>query len=171
MMFTSKKITATIMLLGVAAPLLFFAGFMIKQSLIQHEMEEKMETASLQTISMDIADFHWQQLNKEALVDGKLFDVRSYNIAGNKITLTGLFDNDENELHDQLKNFLQQKNNPNTPLNSSAVKFLFPPLYTTIADTADQKVCQQLSNRLFAYNNEDAIEKYLSAETPPPRFI
>lgn len=171
MMFTSKKITATIMLLGVAAPLLFFAGFLIKQSLIQHEMEEKMETASLQTISMDIADFHWQKLNKEALVDGKLFDVRSYSIAGNKIILTGLFDNDENELHDQLKNFLQQKNNPNTPLNSTVVKFLFPPLYTTIADTADQKVWHQLSNHLFAYNNENAIEKYLSSETPPPRFI
>lgn len=157
------------MLLAVAAPLLFFAGFMVKQSLLQHEMDERMETASLQTISIDLADFHWQRLNKEALIDGKLFDVKSYHIAANKIILTGLFDNDENEWHDELKNILQQKNNHNTPLSSTAVKFLFPPLYTTVADATDQHAWQYLSEQSFVYNNEDAIEKYLSAETPPPR--
>src|SRR5690348_6509709 len=128
-MFTQKKIPAFIMLLAVAAPLLFFAGFWIKQKLVEHEMEERLETASLQTVTVKINDLQWLKKNKEVVIEGKLFDVRSYTTKGNTVTLTGLYDKDEDHLQEQLKNFMQQKNGASSPLNSIVVKFLFPPLY------------------------------------------
>lgn len=159
------------LLLAVVAPLLFFAGFLVKQSLIHNEMEEKLETASLQSITVNVSSVRWLKKNKEVLINGKMFDVRSYAITGNQIILKGLFDGDEDELHEQLKNMLQQKNSPNSSANSTAIKFLFPPLYNVTASITDQSLWPQLADHSLPCCNEKAVARYLSLNTPPPRFI
>ncbi len=170
-MLTKKKIVAFITLLAVVAPLLFFAGFLVKQHVIQHEMEERLESASVQTISIDVTAIQWIKKNEEAVVDGKLFDVKTYNISGNKIILTGLFDNDEDKLNGQLQDFMLQKNGSNSPLNSAVIKFLFPPLYTNTAASTDQIVWQHITHHFMPYHEEKVVDKYLSSDIPPPRFI
>jgi hypothetical protein len=170
-MFTKKKTLAFIVLLAVTAPILFFSGFLVKQLLIQHEMEEKLETASLQTISIDVTAIQWLKKNKEAVIDGKSFDVKTYNISGNKIILTGLFDDEEDNLNNQLKDFIQQKNGANDPSSSTVIKFLFPPLYNNTAASTDQLVWQNVPHHFMPYKAEKVVEKYLSSDIPPPRFI
>src|SRR5258708_22819112 len=113
-MFTKKKILAFVMLLAVAAPLFFFTCFFAKQKWIEHEMEEQLENASLKTITVDIAAIRWVKENQEVIIAGKLFDVRSFTVNAGKITLTGLFDADEDILNEQMKNFVHQKNGSTT---------------------------------------------------------
>ena len=103
-MFNPKKIFALALLFAVVAPLLFFAGYLVKQSLIQNEMEEQLETKALQTITTDLTGVQWLKKNKEVIIEGKLFDVKSYTITGNKIILTGLFDKDEDPRYFELVN-------------------------------------------------------------------
>ena len=159
------------LLLAVLAPLLFFTGFLVKQKIIQNVMEEKLETASLQTITANNAGVQWLTKNKEAVVDGKLFDVQSYTISGSKIILTGLYDTDEDNLHEELNNFLQRKNDPNAPLNSTVIKFLFPPLYNNTAILICQNTWQQIAQQYTPYLQEKVADSCLDSDIPPPRLI
>jgi hypothetical protein len=169
-MFTKKKILAFAILLAVAAPLLFFTCFLIKQKWIEHEMEERLENASLRTITIDITAVHWIKKNKELTIDGKLFDVRSYTVNGSNVILTGLYDNDEDVLNDQMKNFIQQKNGTNAPLSQAVFNLLFPPLFNNTADTIDQHPWQLITNHFIPYQEKKISNKYLSILPPPPKY-
>ncbi|MGG9961594.1 hypothetical protein [Ferruginibacter sp. SUN106] len=169
-MFTKKKILAFVMLLAVAAPLFFFTGFWIKQKLIEHEMEERLETACLQTVTVKITGIQWLKENKEAVIDDKLFDVRYYTTKGNTIILTGLYDKDEDHLHEQLKNFMQQKNGASSPMSNVVVKFLFPPLYNNPASLVCQNNWKHLERHFFPYYKEKIPEHHLTVITHPPKY-
>lgn len=169
-MFTQKKILAFALLFAVAAPLLFFTCFFAKQKWIEHEMEEQLENASLKTITVDIGAIQWVKQNKEVVIAGKLFDIRSFTIAAGKITLTGLYDKDEDILNEQMKNFVQQKNGPNTPLSQVVFNLLFPPLYNNNADTFGQHPWRLITHYFTPYREEKILSKYLSIISPPPKF-
>jgi len=169
-MFTKKRILALVMLLAVAAPLFFFTCFFAKQKWIEHEMEEQLENTSLRTITVDIVAIQWVKKNKEVLIAGKLFDVRSFKIAAGKITLTGLYDKDEDILNEQMKSFVQQKNGTNTPLNQAVFNLLFPPLYNNTADLTAQNPWQVITHHFIPYQEEKIPSKYLSILSPPPKF-
>ena len=169
-MFTKKKILAFVMLLAVAAPLLFFAGFLLKQKLIENDMKEKLESTSLQTVAVNTGDIQWVKENKEAVIDGKLFDVKSSITKGDQLILTGLYDNDEDCLHKQFNNLVQQKNGAASPLGNAVIKFLFPPLYTNTVNPLWQNSWQYIAQDHFSAYKEKIFEKHLSIITPPPKF-
>jgi hypothetical protein len=170
-MFTKKRILAFVMLIAVAAPLFFFTCFFVKQKWIEHEMEERLENASLRTITVDVGSILWVKKNREVIIAGKLFDVRSFTLAGGKITLTGLYDKDEDILNEQMKSFVQQKNGANTPLNQVVFNLLFPPLYNNTADAFAQRPWQVITHDFIPYREEKIPSKYLSILSPPPKFV
>jgi hypothetical protein len=134
-MFTSKKILAFILLLTIAAPLLFFASFLLQQQLIENEMEERLENASLQTIVADQAAVQWIKKGKEVIIEGKLFDVKSFRYSGKQIILTGLFDEDEDHLNSKLNTILAQTNeDPSSPLDDLTESFFSTPINTNNPD-------------------------------------
>ncbi len=169
-MFKQKKILAFSILLIMAVPLLFFIGFIVKKRIIKNEMRANLETASLKTITVNEADVQWVEENKEVIINGNLFDVKSYSIAGGIITLTGLFDNDEVKLHDQLKNFIHQKDDGNNPLNQLVVKLLFSPLYINPAYTNCENTGQIVLQKFMPYPEKKIPQNYLSKFVPPPKY-
>jgi hypothetical protein len=169
-MFKRKKILAFSMLLIVAVPLFFFIGFVVKERMIKNEMRDNLETSSLKTIIVNEADVQWADENKEVIINGNLFDVKSYTVADGKITLTGLFDTDEVTLHSQLQNFMQQKDDSNTPLNQMAFKFLFSPLYINSAAATYQNTLQIAAQHFLPFIENSLPENYLSKSGPPPKI-
>ncbi|HEY0678810.1 MAG TPA: hypothetical protein VGD17_11025 [Chitinophagaceae bacterium] len=80
-------------------PFVYCIYFQVKQQHIWHEMEEKLEKEQLQTITIPVNSFRWFKKNKEILVAGKMFDVKSITIRNNEYVVTGLYDEQETELH------------------------------------------------------------------------
>jgi hypothetical protein len=169
-MFTKKKILAFALLLAVVTPLLVFTCFLVKQSSIENEMEDQLKSASLKTISADITTVRWTKKDKEVLIGGKLFDVRSYTVNGSRLILTGLYDNEEDVLNEQMKNFVQQKNGTTAPLNQAAFNLLFPPLYNNTVDVFAQSPWRVITHHFIPYQEQKISSKYLSILTPPPKF-
>jgi hypothetical protein len=168
-MFNRKKILAFSMLLMVAVPLFFFIGFVVKERMIKNEMRENLESLSLKTITINEADVQWLD-DKEVVINGNLFDVKSYTVADGKITLTGLFDTDEVKLHNQLQNFVQQKDDSNTPLNQLVFKFFFTPLYINSSAASYENTIQILSHQYLPFIENSLPENYLYKSAPPPKF-
>lgn len=83
--------------------MLFLAGmpvwnalhFLVRQQLARHQMKEELEKRSLQTITLNKDEISWVRKNKEAVIQGRLFDVKQLQIKGSHIELTGLFDDAE----------------------------------------------------------------------------
>jgi hypothetical protein len=166
-MRSQKKIMAFAMLLLIAAPLFLFVGFIVKQKIIQHQMLEQLEKTSLQTITVNKADILWAKKDKEVIINGKLFDVKSYVIAGDEIIVTGLYDTAENKLKKELTSLMHSKRNESAPLEQLILKFIF-----TAAINQNQQnelfFCSQNIKIIYPLHNEAAICQSLPVSTPPP---
>ncbi|MGC4101642.1 hypothetical protein [Ferruginibacter sp.] len=169
-MFVARnKISALGMLVVVSAPLLFFAFFLVRQKMIEHDMEEELENSSLQTVVVNHCDVVWLKKNKEVSINGKLFDVRTFTVTGNKITFTGLFDNEEDALREQLRDFIHQKNNSG-PLAQLFTSFMFPPLYNQAATSLCYNTWELVPGKIFPYQEHIIFNKYSSLVGPPPKY-
>jgi hypothetical protein len=156
------------MLMLIAAPFLLFVCFVVQQKIVQHRMLEKLEQTSLQSISINEADIIWVKENKEALIDGKLFDVKSYSVNSNKITLTGLFDKDEDALKKDYASIFHSNKNESIPTNELVLKCMF--VYVIINHNVDDSNYITNSNieKKYLSFSQKSITQYLSVHTPPP---
>jgi len=158
------------LLLVVMAPVLLFTGFLVKQKYIQHQVHERLERASLSTITAGIADVKWLKEGKEAEINGRLFDVKSFKYKGNTITLTGLFDENEQELKKEFTCLLKEKKGDTAPLNQLVLKFLFSPaINKNNAFTASITGIAAIPVTYAAYS-ENTQAQYIAVTTPPPNI-
>lgn len=157
-----------VLLLIVTTPLFFSAFFLVKKKIIQREMEEKLEVASLQTITVSVSDFVWLKKGKEILVNGKMFDVKSHQINGGKITFTGLYDDKEKELAATVKNAFTTKKDSNAPFGQTAIKLLFQPLFTQSFSFSFQLPYKN-NTVVFPAFSEAAVSSPLDCLLHPPR--
>lgn len=168
-MVIKKKILAFAMLLLAAAPLFFILGYLVKREFVYHQMIEKLENNSLHTISIALADINWIKKNKEVMVDGKLFDVKSWEIIDGQAKLTGLFDDEETNLAKEFNSTMHQNNNQQAPINQLALKFIFNFLFTN-KQSFFTPLLQQKPKPVYLAYNEDAVALSFTINTPPPNY-
>ncbi len=168
-MFNLKKILAASMLVSLAAPLFFLIAFFIKQQHIQHEMKEKLEYASLQTIAIRKSEFKWVRKDKEIFIKGQLFDVKTIVINKDKIIVTGLFDVDENNLKKLFSSVMHQKQNETSPINKLILELLLSPAFLKSHEAFTAWVYGSLVT-LFEYYDEALTSQSYAIKTPPPIF-
>jgi len=166
-MFNPKKILAASMLVCLAAPIFFLVAFFIKQQHIQHEMKEKLEYTSLQTIAIKMSEFKWVKKGKEIIINGQLFDVKAIVINKNEIIVTGLFDDDENKLEEVFLSVMHQKKNEPAPINKLILKFILTPAFIKNAIAFTACLAGNPAS-LFGYYDEALTSQSAAINTPPP---
>ncbi len=167
-MLQSKKILASLLLLLLATPLFFFIGYLVKREIVYHEMMEKLESASLHTITLDLAEVNWIKANKEVMIEGKLFDVKNSEIIDNKIKLTGLFDYEETKLEKDFTDTFHTNQNRSTPFNPSKLKFIFNLYFKEALSSISLSIFQ--NKERYPLFNEVAVTQIASITSPPPNF-
>ncbi len=155
------------MLVSLTAPILFLIAFFIKQQHIQHEMKEKLEYASLQTITIKKSEFKWVKKNKEIIIDGQLFDVKSIVIYKDEIVVKGLFDDDENELEKVFSSVMHQKKNEPSPISKLILKFILTPVFIKNHVAYSPWLAPNVLT-FFGYYDEDLTSQHFAIKTPPP---
>lgn len=164
-MKVTKTITTVLLLLLLAVPLLFSVFFIVKQKIVQYRMEQQLEKQSLQTITTAAADITWVKEGKEALIEGRLFDVKNYSIKSAVITLTGLYDTAEEMIKEKIKAAGSQNN------KSSASLLGFIMLqYFQQPETISLNTGWQSSSKTFAPYKEGLPEEPFIAAVHPPNI-
>jgi hypothetical protein len=162
-----KNLLGLSMLFIVALPLIYSAGFIIKQKAAVYKMQERLETASLKTYTIAKSDVKWIKKGREVLIDGKLFDLKSIKSINDTYEITGLFDDDEDEIIREYNVMIHQKGNQSSPLNKFVIKlflsdiFCLQPYYTSLS----MQLCGKNNFRNY---NEIAITAYNAVIIPPP---
>ena len=98
-----RKYAISFLLLLNALPFLMSFLFSLHQLWIRHEMLEKLEIENLHHITVNLKNLHWEEEGKELMIGGRMFDVNSMTIIGDKAILKGLFDDEETRLFNQIE--------------------------------------------------------------------
>ena len=73
-----RSVMAVAVLVAISMPLCLFLYWKVQQLIVRHEMMEKLEQSNLVNIELPAASVEWYEEEKEIIVQGRLFDVKSY---------------------------------------------------------------------------------------------
>ncbi len=162
-----KQIIVSLVLLVITSiPCILFVYYQSAQWYTQHEMEEKLEKEQLQTISIPVSDVKWYRENKEILVDGKLFDIKSVVYRDGIASFTGLYDNQETKIKVQIEN-LELEDEENAK-NESANNLISILLFKEEDLNADC-LLNNLSAQYIGFSKAHLISPVISTPAPPPK--
>lgn len=165
-----KKNTIIYFLLFLVTMPLFFAVYtMIEKTIIEQQMEEKLEQENLQTVTLNATSVIWLKADKEILINGEPFDIKKISCNGNKITVAGLFDTEEKQLKKKLEEYNNNSDNA-AATNHSLLILFFIACYHPTEINFDAVFF--IDSKQSWKNYQDSIWN-LSCEiaAPPPRFI
>mgnify|MGYP006915403647 CR=1 FL=1 len=114
-----RTITVAVLFVCILVPVVTPVCLQIKQLYIQHEMLEKMEKTALISIRVKSNNIQWIKPGKECVIAGEMFDVKQIKQEGNALVLTGLFDEQEQQIRKQLLTQTKQQQNNNCLLYTS----------------------------------------------------
>jgi hypothetical protein len=165
-----KKITAMVLLAVMSAPLLITVCQLVQQQYIQHQMKEKLETAALEIYTISANELHWVKKNREILLNGHFFDVKSITRTGNSFIVKGLFDHKETAIAKKIE---QQAdgNDKNTGHTKTALQFLLLTVFSKNHDDASTNAALITTAPPAAGYNESTCNRSIAVNTPPPNRV
>lgn len=129
-------------------------------------MKRQLEIKMLHTITLAKNDVYWVKDGKEIIINGRMFDIKSFQPAGNgKISFTGLYDDDETTLVNKMKRNQQQENNNGGKL----VAQLFQLLQASINNALTEVFIPSVNNNQFPGFEECLASQYITILSPPPQ--
>lgn len=148
-------------------PLLFVISFAIRQQRIRHRMKERMEEQMLHIVTLDNNDIHWAKKGKEIWVNGKLFDIKSFEQINGKTIFCGLYDEEETSLNKTFSENWKKDLSGQTSLLSQLFQCfqnLFFKQVAEISTLTDKKSC------LFPISTVRLVTQFKTILTPPPQL-
>jgi hypothetical protein len=163
-----KTIIIFILSLAAVLPLCLSGFFIAGRIIIRITMLEKIEQDELKTISLPTDQIQWYKKNHELIVDGKMFDVKSIHQVGDSSIISGLFDEEDTELHEALAGMHEQKNKGH---NNSLLLY-----QVCLGIIAEQKQLKEhiilkyagFKKLSFTAYEEDILYSYRPVFSPPP---
>ena len=167
-MGSKKKIVAFVFVIITLCPVIAFYTLSICKKIVQHQMEEKIERSLLQTIVAKKGSFTWIKMNKEILINGKMFDVKSYNTNVEETTFKGLYDEDEKKIVQDINELSSEKNEPLQP-TLQLLKVLLATYTFEVSEYPDNVIFKEIKNEYFNYDELLAFH-HTSIFLPPPNL-
>src|SRR5688572_25613788 len=78
-------------------------GLQAFQFYIKQRMEKTLEKEALTTISLPATEVVWYEEGREIMVQGRMFDIQSFEIKNGIFSATGIYDDDETEVVNLMK--------------------------------------------------------------------
>ena len=98
-----RHIIPIFFLLLTLAPTLFMSGLQLFQAFIRQRMEHALDKETLVTISFPASEVVWYEEGREVMVDGRMFDIKTYQINNGLFTAQGIYDEEETRVVSLMK--------------------------------------------------------------------
>jgi hypothetical protein len=164
-----KKVISVIfrflLLLLPVIPLCYAIVVQVKQEMIQANMKEKTEKALLHKVCMNETEVRWIKYGKEILINGRMFDIKSFLVKNGIATFFGLFDDEETALLNQIKKDHQN----NTGGKQIVQLFKLFQFINNNAGEADNFSASLSSLKYPAYQSSSLLDPLIPRFFPPPQ--
>ncbi|MDB5192640.1 MAG: hypothetical protein JWQ96_2203 [Segetibacter sp.] len=160
-----KKILPLFFLAILSLPAVYATYFFVKRAIVQHEMQEALEKASLTTITIPASQLVWYKKGKELLINSHLFDVKRISKKGEAFTVQGLYDVQEQALHSTMVQAFK-----NDPLNRAASSYaqFFINSYAVLINSS-----RLFSSPFYILHFDqyliDEVNYFMQVISPPPQ--
>jgi hypothetical protein len=95
----------------IAFPLIFSGGLQTFQQYIKYTVDERLETEELVTLTIPFSKIQWMEEGREIMIDGRMFDIKSYVEKEGSLIATGVYDDRETAVMELLNNFNDKQQN------------------------------------------------------------
>jgi len=163
-----KNIIALFFLLVLAMPITIAVTGIMRQFNLHKKIEARFKTEIIQTITIVKSKINWTKKDKEVLIDGKYFDVKSFIIEEDKIVLTGFYDHREDILAKHIRKLVQSNSETESPVSQQFLKYFLFPAFINQPNAYFLHRFEVISVRHNLYS-EDISEIFLSNISPPPK--
>ena len=164
-----KKITrsiAPLLLLFLSAmPLLFALFIQVKQEVIRNRMKANLASLHLQTITVRKENVRWVEGEKEILVNGRMFDIKSRKLQNDIYSFSGLYDDDETTFVQQIENSHQRNQAFNNEIATRVFQWLQSIFYQPACENI---VAQQFYKQKTVFITPVLPEQPKTIPAPPP---
>ncbi len=121
----------------------------------------------LQIITLPADHLVWEEKGEEAIVQGKLFDVKEWHTTGRNVILTGLFDEQETGIVKML-----QKETDHSKSNSSVIRILLLlQCFIAIAAGSLSPIVLSITLSVFPSFYIRYSNPFFIVLSPPPRLL
>ncbi len=129
-------------------------------------MKRQLEIKMLHTIALAKNEVHWLKKGKELIINGRMFDVKSFHPAvDGKIIFSGLYDDEETSLINKVRENQQNDNTTGTKLLAQ----LFQLLQASFNNTLSEVFIPSLNNDHFPGIEQHLASQYITILSPPPQ--
>ncbi len=149
-------------------PAVLNTSYVLRILQVKHQMFEQLEKESLVSISIPEKDIQWLEEDKELVVNGRYFDVKSICKKNGQFLITGLFDDVEKSLAAKASDNFEKQKNKTIEAHATMVIFCFYPMLHQpfiLEPTAMKN--KQVQHNLIP----SALLSYYSAPWQPPCFL
>lgn len=94
----SQHMAAFVLGAAVALPLLIMLLLQGWQLYLKNHARHRLRDEAVHTITLPEQQVHWEKKEKEIVVNGRLFDIRSYHVQNGILTAIGVWDDEETSL-------------------------------------------------------------------------
>ncbi len=98
-----RHIIPLFFLLLTLAPTLFMSGLQLFQAAIRQRMERALDKEALITITLPAGEVVWYEEGREVMVEGRMFDIKTYEIKDGFFTAQGIYDEEETRVVNLMK--------------------------------------------------------------------
>ena len=165
----SKTISAIGMLILLSLPGFLIVHYQLMQLHTQHQMEEKLEKEHIQIVHIPVNEIQWHKKDKEIIINGKLFDIKSITLLNGVAECKGLFDEKETSIKEMITQ-LQRQQEKDNPLNISTAKFFSLVFYKEDCLPYSLPYCPFPPSVYNSRDNYPLIYSNLSTPAPPPKI-
>lgn len=163
-----KQITAFVLLVLFSIPVLSPFVLQLQQLYVQHEMEEALEKKQLMIVRVHSTAVKWIHKNKECLIDGKMFDVKSSAAEGSSyVALTGLFDEHEKQIKEQISKQTRGLQNTQSKQIAKANKIVS----ASSNESGFEVFLSSIPTQQQLYHPCFYKEPYAGKLAPPPKLV
>lgn len=165
--YKNKTLTVGLLII-ISLPGLLVLHYQLRQLQIRHQMLESLEKQYVQTIRLPEKEIQWYKKNKELIIDGKLFDIKTISAENGMVTCTGLFDEKETLLKEKIHQ-LQRRQQKNKDGENLVIKFIS---FTLFYQGKIQPELQYNLTHIIPYGlyqNAPLLSKGLPTPAPPPK--
>jgi hypothetical protein len=168
------QLTRNILLVSLciisALPMCLSAFFLGGRILIRKTMLERLEKTETVVVRLPANGLHWYEKDHELLIDGRMFDVKSIRSTAQGYEVTGIFDDDETALFDQLVTATSHKQQ-----GHGQIAGLFQSCLGIISELPVSAIpvfarWQPLAPDFFPARSTAVLHGFHVVETPPPNM-
>jgi hypothetical protein len=148
-------------------PLIFSVCFIVQLRITQHRAKEKLEQSMLQTVHLKKEEFSWYKKGKEIRIGKHLFDVKSIKEENGTLVITGLYDEQEDLLLQQLE---QSQNKQENSTQNNLCNFFFHFYYSIPSENTTEPLPFVIKTDYSNFKPAAQLSPARNIISPPPNY-